>query len=74
MKKILILFICTVLLFSLSACDNSDKKMKGFTYEELGEYLSTIDGLKNPEDEVVIPCGEEQIYVLKLKYIKSVSF
>ena len=69
MKKILILFICMIFLFSFSSCDNSDKKMKGFSYEELGEYLSTIDGLTSAEEEVVIPCGEDQIYVRKSMYI-----
>ena len=71
MKKIFILFLSIILLLSLSSCDSNDKKMKGFTYEELGEYLSTIDGLTNPEDETVIPCGEDQIYVLKSMYINQ---
>ena len=71
MKKVFFIFICTVLLFALSSCDGGDKKMKGFTYEELGEYLSTIDGLTSAEDEVVIPCGEDQIYVIKSRYISS---
>lgn len=72
MKKILILFICTVLLFSLSACDNNDKKMKGFTYDELAEYLSSVEGLyqsplaKNAYflEEPII-CGDNE---LNLRY------
>ncbi|MBE6896363.1 MAG: hypothetical protein E7477_04600 [Ruminococcaceae bacterium] len=47
MKKILILFICTVFLFSFSSCDNSDKKTDGFTPTELAEYLSSVDGITN---------------------------
>ncbi|MBQ4628726.1 MAG: hypothetical protein IJB44_06580 [Clostridia bacterium] len=71
MKKVFFIFLCTVLLFALSSCDGGDKKMDGFTYEELGEYFSTIDGLTSAEDEVVIPCGEDQIYVIKSRYISS---
>ncbi len=72
MKKILILFICTVFLLSFSSCDNSDKKMKGFTYDELAEYLSSVDGLyqsplaKNSYflEEPII-CGDKE---LNLRY------
>ena len=71
MKKVFLIFICTVLLFALSACDNSNKKMKGFTYEELAEYLSSVDGLVSAEseEEFIIPCGEEQLYIRESVYL-----
>lgn len=63
MKKILILFICTVFLFSFSSCDNSDKKMDGFTPNELAEYLSSIDGITpiGLDNGITIQCGETTI-------------
>lgn len=44
MKRIFVLLFIGFLCFSLTSCGNG-KKMKGFTYEELAEYFSAIEGL-----------------------------
>ena len=62
MRKImLVLFILSVCF--LVSCDNGDKKMKGLTYEELGEYMSSLDGLTEIGDSVEV--WEEGEYLLQ---------
>jgi len=62
MKKITVPLLFLLLFVFLSSC-NGDRKMKGFTYEELAEYFSSVDGLTELGTvETVIEPGE---YVLQ---------
>ena len=60
MKKVFFIFICTVLLFALSSCDDGDKKMDGFTPTELAEYLSSVEGITpiGLDNGITIQCGD----------------
>ena len=64
------LFLALILAFScLVACDNDGKKMKGFTYDELAEYLSSIDGLTplgRGEESVNLPCKDNTLTLSKI--------
>lgn len=68
MKKFRFILLTVLLLLIFSACDNSDKKMRGFTYEEAAEYLASIENLEVVTDIYEIPCEETPIYVCKGKY------
>ena len=62
MKKTILVFLLIFLFVFLSSCE-SGKKMKGFTYEELAEYFSSVDGLTELGSfETVVEPGE---YVLQ---------
>ena len=62
MKKTILVFLLIFLFAFLSSCE-SGKKIKGFTYEELAEYFSSVDGLTELGSfETVVEPGE---YVLQ---------
>lgn len=64
MKKIIALTILFLLCFSFTSCDNDSKKMNGFTYDELAEYLSELDGLTpmaRNDEPIMLPCANNTL-------------
>ncbi|MBE6897090.1 MAG: hypothetical protein E7477_08355 [Ruminococcaceae bacterium] len=74
MKKIIALTILFLLCFSFTSCDNDSKKMNGFTYDELAEYLSEIDGLTpldRRDEPLYLPCKDNTLTLVNT--IKSLN-
>ncbi len=74
MKKLSLFLIIFLLCFSLTSCGEDSKKMKGFTYNELAEYLSEIDGLTPldyRDEPVYLTCKDNTLAIKNI--IKSLN-
>lgn len=75
MKKLSLFLIIFLLCFLLTSCGEDSKKMKGFTYNELAEYLSEIDGLLplgRDEESVLLPCKDNTLHMARItRYVNQ---
>lgn len=69
MKKIIFICVLLALCFSLTSCGNDSKKIKSFTFDELADYLASIEGLQTlgrGEDSVLLPCKDNTLYLASI--------
>ncbi len=62
-KKTAALVLSLFALLSLISCSSENAIMNGFTYFELSEYLSSIDGLSQVPDGYAVQCGNREILI-----------